>query len=178
MPCVALLATLAACSFFHEKEKPIDPSSRLLYSPNGEPLNGGPLGRPKCRDALARWFDRVDADRDGSIERNEFIADARRQFAAMDLNRDGVLTPAALAKYRLPYAGTPAEETSDEKPGKPAIVTGGPDPVMAADTGLRNKVELGDFLAHAEHVFATLDANHDSRLSRAEVQALCTVPGE
>jgi Ca2+-binding EF-hand superfamily protein len=173
LPLAVVLLALAACG--HSREPSTDPSAHLLYSPNGEPLNGGPLGRPKCSDAMSRWFDRTDRDHDGMIERGEFIADARRQFAAMDLDRSGVLTPAKLAQYRLPYAGPPVseEKIEEKRPRENAIITGGPDPVMAADLSLRNEVTLKDFLAHAERRFAALDADHDGRLSRAEVQAPC-----
>ncbi len=164
---------LAACS---SRDKPVEASQRILFSPNGEPLNGGALGRPKCEDALTRWFDRIDGDRDGTIERAEFMADARRQFAAMDLDHDGQLEPAELSHYRAALVGAPPPEEGDIKdPAKRReLVTGGPDPVMAADTSLRNRVDLPEFLAHAERVFAATDADHDGRLSRAEVlQRFC-----
>jgi Ca2+-binding EF-hand superfamily protein len=167
----------------------------LIYSPNGEPLSGGPLGRPSCGEAMAHWFDRIDADHDGTVDHGEFMNDARRQFAAMDLNRDGVITPAVLETYRAPYrpsreeeAKTRAEERQDAaaehslfnqlRPG--ALLgrdrDGGAersDPVMSADVNLRFKVGLDDFLAHAERVFRALDRNGDGRLTLGNVQRIC-----
>jgi len=170
------MLALGGCSGRERDKPPPEPSARVLFSPNGEPLNGGALGRPKCEDALARWFDRVDADHDGTLARDEFLGDARRQFAVMNLDRDGLLTPSVLARYRAAFAGTPAADAADHpRDGKRGadLVTGGPDPVMAADVHLRNQVSLDDFLAHAERVFAALDINRDGRLGRDEVLRLC-----
>jgi len=172
-----LLLPLASGCFWRDKA----PSQRgTLYSPNGEPLSGGRLGHPACEDALGRWFDRVDTNHDGAIDRAEYLADAARQFAAMDLDKDGVITPAELAQYRAPYAEGPAvQETRSRdddnrrelRASRPAPEH--PDPVMLADTGLHNRVTREEFLAFAGHTFNNLDANHDGRLSRAELTAAC-----
>ena len=117
---VAALLLLAGCSRFGGRDRPEDTGP--IYSPNGEPLNGGALGHPSCAAAMAQWFDRVDANHDGAIDRAEFLADAARQFAAMDLDHDGVITPSELAQYRLPFAAAPPpdRETSDQEVGPPA----------------------------------------------------------
>jgi len=80
--------------------------SPIVFSPNGEPLSGGPLGKVACRDAIGRWFDRTDANGDGTLTFEEFEADARRQFAAMDEDSDGYVTPPELADMRAPYRPT------------------------------------------------------------------------
>ena len=179
---LALAAALGGCSYF-EKAPPRVAKSGPLYSPNGEPLSGGPLGDPKCADAMQRWFAAVDADHDGTIDAAEFLADARRQFAAMDLERTGILTPAVLAEYRAPYmAGRPREEPRDDDEAErdrrrsnggrgPAIGEDRADPVMIADVSLRNRVTLDDFLTSARSTFATLDAKKDGRLSSKDVIA-------
>ena len=61
----------------------------VIFSPNGEPLSGGTLGHPSCVEAIAGWFDRVDTNHDGIIDRNELLADARIQFLRMDRDGDG-----------------------------------------------------------------------------------------
>ena len=53
------------------------------------------------RGALAGWFDRVGSGKAGTIDLAAFLADASRQFAAMDINHDGQLTPDELARYRV-----------------------------------------------------------------------------
>jgi len=156
------------------------PQRGTLYSPNGEPLSGGRLGHPSCADALGRWFDRVDANHDGAIDLREFLADAARQFAAMDLDKDGVITPAELSQYRAPFAEAP--QVQEEQPRRdergrelraPAPAVDRADPVMLADTGLRNRVTRAEFLALANRTFVALDASHDGRLTRDEAARSC-----
>jgi hypothetical protein len=183
---LALVAALGACSLFDKEPPPV----RLgpLYSPNGEPLSGGALGEPKCDDAMRRWFARVDADRDGTIDLGEFLTDARRQFAAMDLEHSGVLTPAVLAQYRTPFLSDRArrqasndDEDDDDRRnrhnrggnGGPAIGLDRTDPVMIADVNLRNRVTLDDFIAYARSNFAALDTDRNGRLTSDEIVAVC-----
>ncbi len=180
-----LVLVLGACSLWRHDEP--ERIVGTLYSPNGEPLSGGPLGHPKCEDALGRWFDRVDVNHDGVIDRQEFVADAGRQFAAMDLDKDGALTPPVLARYRAPYAVEPATRapTSDEQreverrrrrgdnANEAPIGEDRTDPVMIADVTLHNRVTRDQFLAYAGRNFAVLDVGHDGRLTRAELLKTC-----
>jgi len=194
--CLALLALLSAvgCSRSHSDSPP----HRAIFSPNGEPLSGGPLGFPKCEAAMGGWFDRLDSAHRGALDRATFLADARRQFKAMDLDGDGILTPEVLLRYREPYsAGVAAQqaarddETDSAKAGHPGhmkkagsgrtgtgsadIARDVPDPVMSADTSLRLQVTEPDFLQHAGKVFGSLNASHDGQLSRAEALQWCSV---
>ena len=156
----------------------------MIFSPNGEPLSGGALGFPACPAALGGWFDRLDLAHRGALERALFLADAARQFQAMDLDHDGILTPEVLTRYRAAFAIPlgPEPRASDErkKParGQPGLSAAEsardvPDPVMAADTRLRLQVSADEFLRHAGLVFDALDADHDGSLSRAEALAWC-----
>jgi len=178
---MALLA-LGACALGGEKVR--EAKTGPLYSPNGEPLSGGPLGEPSCEDAMRRWFAKADADHDGTVDVAEFLADARRLFAAMDLDRSGVLTPSVLSHYRAPYLAErareePPEESERERAGRlererePPIGKDRADPVMIADVNLRNRVTLDDFLALARRTFAGLDRNKDGRLGSDEALASC-----
>lgn len=200
--CLALLSTSLAISCAGPQEKVV--RHRAIYSPNGEPLSGGPLGYTSCAAALGGWLERLDSAHKGAIDREAFLEDARRQFKAMDLNGDGIITPDVLTRYRTPYAIAPEPgrraEEERKKPGadsasrtggggshgggarppaRPGASAGGggasdtPDPVMSADVNLRLKVNAADFEQHAERVFASLDANHDGQLDRAEVQRWC-----
>lgn len=176
---VLSLLALCSCSMFGGDERPV--RTGPLYSPNGEPLSGGPLDDPTCEQALGAWFARADTDHDGTLDEREFLADARRQFAAMDLDKSGVLTPAELAQYRAPYIrpgrsrpdyATLAEEHEREAHGPPPEEDR-TDPVMIADVNLENRVTRDEFMAYAGRNFAMLDRRHDGRLDRAEVLATC-----
>lgn len=109
---------LIGCS--HDSNRPPRPEyTGILYSPNGEPLSGGVLGYPVCESALSAWFDRVDGNHDGRIDADEFMMDARRQFAAMDLDRSGVITASELARYRAPYEmKVPRENVASNEGGE------------------------------------------------------------
>jgi Ca2+-binding EF-hand superfamily protein len=196
-----LLAVLSACApsqHRNQQNSKLGPTY-MLYSPNGEPLNGGPLGRPTCEEALSIWFGRVDIDHSGGISHAEFMADATSQFARMDIDKNGYLLPEELERYRLPYrqdtssvsgnsqssdAGSSGGQhrrsrhaTSDDSgsshaSGKPYQNTA-PDPVMSADTNNHFKVTLQDYIAQADRKFAELDADHDGNLSPDELLRTC-----
>jgi hypothetical protein len=174
---LALLAVAVVASCGHGDDDDAPKGAPRLYSPNGEPLNGGPLGFPSCETAMGRWFDRTDRDHDGTIDGAEFLADARRQFALMDLDKDGILTPAELAAYRLPYESEPVAPPSDKKRRREGrAYNDQPDPVMLADLGLHNQVTLADFLAYARRQFADLDRDRDGHIEKAEAMRLCAKP--
>ena len=101
---LALVLALAACNG-DEAHKPF---TIAVTTPNGEPLPTPPLqgfDSPGCPAILGTWFDRIDTNHDGVIDRAEFMADAEAQFARMDLNHDGIITPGTLAEYRAGFAG-------------------------------------------------------------------------
>ncbi len=177
-----LVALLGACDDFLSPILPARERYYALYSPNGEPLSGGPLGRPSCKDALSGWYDRVAATHGGTIDLTTFLADTRRQFAAMDLDHDGLITPAELSSYRAPYAvAVPRDpkarpsELGRRRPEDSGVGADRADPVMIADVTLRNQVSLPDFLAYENRKFAELNTSHTGVLRREEVLATCNV---
>lgn len=91
---------------------PRPPVLAQTVSPNGEPLAGGQLGWPGCDEALARWFARADTDHDGTLVSGEFLYDARTLFTRMDKDGDGLVTPAELQEYRLPFRPAPGESVT------------------------------------------------------------------
>ena len=171
---------LAACG---APPPPVHHASKgILFSPNGEPLDGGPLGSLSCEEAMSLWFARVDGNGDGAIDRQEFLADAKAQFARMDLDHDGFITSQELWTTRQPYLPTPPRSAKAGEGGNRvrhdrnespihAVAPGSADPVMSADANLDFRVSLGEFTAQADSVFASFDTDRNGRLSLAEIKA-------
>jgi len=145
----------------------------LLFSPNGEPLNGGKLGRPKCAEATGQWFDRADGNHDGVLDHEEFLADALAQFRRMDLDGDGFVTADEVTAYRLPYLDAGKTEGQRRGRGEKALSmpTDADDPVMSADANLDFQVSLAEFTAAAEAKFAVLAI--DGKITRDRMLATC-----
>lgn len=155
-------------------------------SPNGEPLVGA---GEACEPALAVWFDRVDVNRDAHVDPAELQADAQHWFAVMDANRDGTVTPDELTALRLRLMppqqrpspgyrgdGMPLDERAREPRRRQRGPADEPDPVMAADLNLDNRVTPEEYRNAAIRTFQSLDADRDGRLSRDEVAAFCRRP--
>jgi len=133
---------------------------------------------------MTRWFKGLDGGT-GRITLADYLGDARRQFAAMDLDHDGFITSAELQQYRAPYRSAPpsAEEQNAQRqpprtPQQHAAIRGDlsadrSDPVMSADRQLRFKVDLDDFLDYTERSFKKLDRSGAGALSLADVLTLC-----
>jgi hypothetical protein len=79
------------------------PQQAGSVSPNAEPLTGGALGWKRCEEALDEWAVRVDPAHRGIVSRQDFLADARAQFARMDGDGDGFITADELSAYRAPF---------------------------------------------------------------------------
>lgn len=202
---VAAASVMAACAGGPPPHPPAPPP--MVTSPTGEPLSGGALGSPSCREALAGWFNRTDSAPDGALGTAELAADAAALFARIDASHDGFVTPPELQAFRLPYRPArrdPREATDRPRGGSGGVPPsgrgpgGGPgqgrppqqprgsgdqspreeaaDPVMSADANLDFRVSRDEFLRHVEETAGTLDSDHDGRLDRGEVQALCRSP--
>jgi Ca2+-binding EF-hand superfamily protein len=168
----------------------------MLYSPNGEPLNGGPLGRPTCAEALSRWFDRVDTNHDNKLSHEEFMTDAVVQFSRMDIDKNGYLVSEELERYRAPYrqdltttaSASPASDADNQshkgrhgKSGESHPETSqrdAADPVLSADTNNDFKVTPQEFMTQAEKIFTALDTEHEGFVTREEVMKTCEQNGK
>jgi hypothetical protein len=183
---LATLLLAAACS--HDAYK--GPPLYMIYSPNGEPLNGGPLGKPSCEQALSRWFSALSAGHNGRIPETVFLSDAQAQFQKMDIDHNGYLVSEELDRYRAPYRQQPAmmisgesddsgskhkkgRHGSDSKTLQADLSYTSSDPVMSADTNLDFHVTPDEFMQQAQRTFRKLDIHHDGALSLPEVTEHC-----
>jgi len=110
---VALLAA-ASAALADPQPKPPPPPPRVFISPSGEPFRLSPA----CPDPLKCWFDRVDANHDGVIDRFEFRADAAAFFKTLDENGDGVIDGFEVADYESKIAPELAEQVEGRMPGQ------------------------------------------------------------
>ncbi|WP_119678719.1 EF-hand domain-containing protein [Indioceanicola profundi] len=184
---LALLLPLSACG-----GRPSIPPDALRPAPVS--LAGERLGPPvrseaAYRDAAMGWVARVDADGDRRLALAEVQADARRYFATLDLNSDGMvdvreLTQVRLAQREVQRTATGSDEPESvqspdnlagEAPRRDQRNGGGrlgaPDPVMAADRNVDFRVTADELAEEAGRRFAALDANGDGFLDQTELSA-------
>jgi hypothetical protein len=73
---------------------------QLFISPAGEPFRAPP-GQPY---PVATWFAGADANHDGAVSREEFVADSLRFFAIVDVDHDGVIDGFEVSAYETRIA--------------------------------------------------------------------------
>lgn len=114
-----LAATLAACASGppDSREGPGRPGGRggppgedgsgsmgggpqLFISPAGEPFRAP----PGASYPVQAWFDGADANHDGALSRDEFIADSLRFFAVVDTDKNGVIDGFEVSNYETRIA--------------------------------------------------------------------------
>ena len=79
---------------------PRRPHPSLFISPAGEPFRAAP-GAPY---PVAAWFTGADADHDGVLTRDEFVADALRFFDKIDSDHNGVVDGFEVSTYETQIA--------------------------------------------------------------------------
>lgn len=84
----------------------VSPFGELFFSAEGEPW------------PVAAWFAGADADSDGRLTHEEFVADGRRYFTTLDTRQDDRLTPDEIAAYEVALAAARAR--------MPTLPGGGP----------------------------------------------------
>jgi Ca2+-binding EF-hand superfamily protein len=157
--------------------------ANLFISPCGKPYRSKP-GEPY---PVVAWFNAVDANHDGKIDKAEFEAEARDFFSTLDRNGDGVITdqeisyyehsmvpeitagivPSALheGKARLIQVQTGAGGSTTKTPERDLPRQGAAtygllndaEPVRSADRQLNGRITLDDFVKRADHNFDRLD---------------------
>ncbi|WP_165837562.1 EF-hand domain-containing protein [Zavarzinia aquatilis] len=159
---------------------------------SGQPLVDDPSSG--CSAAQSRWVEQADTNKDGAVDLAEAKADARRFFAEVDTDRNGLITPVELtdyrkktypAEYRRSIAGplpptsnapmkTPGgTEVQDPERRRYLLTPATSDLVMAADADLDFRVSLDELLAKLTERGAKLDTNGDGRISASEAAAFC-----
>ncbi|HJV41776.1 hypothetical protein [Caulobacter sp.] len=107
----ALAAVLAACG--HTPDGPGGPGGREIGPPGADargPMGGGPqlfispAGEPFRAPGdqpypVAAWFAGADANHDGALSRDEFVADSLRFFAVVDVDHNGVIDGFEVSAY-------------------------------------------------------------------------------
>jgi hypothetical protein len=175
IPPIVLLSLLAAgggaCG---APAPPPGGPSVLFISPSGEPFRG----RPDQPYPVAAWFAQADANHDGQLSRQEFVADAMRFFGVLDIRKDGridndevryyeqVLVPEVLAGANAP---PPDQGSGDDGGSQPKLtgprrdgaapygLLGEPEPVTASNLSFSGSITPADFQRRAEQRFARLD---------------------
>jgi Ca2+-binding EF-hand superfamily protein len=142
-------ALLAGPAIAQPTAKP-PPPPRVFISPSGEPVRLSPT----CLDPLKCWFDRVDANRDGAIDRFEFRADAAAFFKTLDENGDGQIDGFEVADYESKIAPELAEQVEGRMPGQFGPSRGSPDqdrPHRPGQRGTEQHREAHDDAAGSAH---------------------------
>jgi Ca2+-binding EF-hand superfamily protein len=83
-----------------EDGRPRGPRRQLFISPAGEPFRAEP-GAPY---PVAAWFAGADADHDGALTRDEFVADSLRFFDVLDTDHNGVIDGFEVSHYETQIA--------------------------------------------------------------------------
>jgi hypothetical protein len=165
---------------------------QLFISPSGQPFRA-PEGAPY---PVSLWFDGADTDHDHRLTREEFVADAGRFFAVLDVDHDGVvdgfevsayeksIVPEILlgASFAAPPGGGRGGPLGGGRPGgKPRSPGGGlqgaapysllaePQPVMGSDADFNRRVTREEALKAARARFALLDRDADGILHPEEL---------
>lgn len=165
---------------------------QLFISPAGEPFRAAP-GAPY---PIAAWFEGADANHDGALSRDEFVADSLRFFAVLDADKNGVIDGFEVSTYenriapeivggaapgsarRGPKGQGPDGDSLVQRRRQGTNVLQGaalygliaePQPVMAADGDFNRRITRDEATRAAKTRFALLDTNKDGLLKLAEL---------
>lgn len=162
---------------------------QLFISPAGEPFRAPP-GQPY---PVAAWFAGADANHDGVVSRDEFVADALRFFAVVDADHNGMIDGFEVSAYETRIApeiiggaapsmrrGPMGQGPGGDGPpgrgrsgGMGANVLQGaalysliaePEPVMGADADFDRRISKDEAAKAARTRFALLDRDKDGVL--------------
>ncbi len=172
---------------------PRAPHRQVFISPAGEPVRAD-AGQPY---PVAAWFAGADTNPDGVLTRDEFVADAVRFFAVLDLDHNGVIdgfevsnyenriAPEILGAFRDAGPGARGGPPGGRPPGgrkrgggpmggmlqgaTPYSLLAEPQPVMGADADFDRRITRDEATRAARSRFALLDTGGDGRLVLADL---------
>ncbi len=149
---------------------------RLFISPAGEPFRAPP-GQPY---PVAAWFAGADANHDGAVSRDEFVADALRFFAVVDADHDGVIDGFEVSAYETRIApeivggvapsarrGPMGQGPGGGPPGGGGGPDGGDRPRRSAGSNMLQGASLYGLIAEPEPVMGA-DADFNRRITKDE----------
>ena len=150
----------------------------LLWAANpalAQPAAPPPKEPPPQVDPVTTIM-RIDTDHDGAASREEWVAYGNHDagFTAIDTDKDGRLTVAELRVFRAKNAKTDAEKaalTAENPKFDPGIT------IPMADTNRDGGVSEAEWVAYGGHGgggFTPIDADHDGRITAAELTAYRT----
>lgn len=132
---------------------------------------------PAVKDDSRRYLRSLDADHDARVSREEYLAGARKRFAKLDVNGDGVISAqeakAARAKAQERKAKSDVRRLAQGKPQRAKGKGGKPHgPYLSTlDVDKDGRVSRKEFLARRERRFAEIDLNRDGVISREEAKS-------
>lgn len=171
---------------------PMGGGPQLFISPAGEPFRAPP-GAPY---PVVDWFNGADANHDGALRRDEFVADSVRFFNVLDMDHNGVLDGFEVSNYENHVApeiiggaapsmrrgprGLGQDEDGDTPRRRPEgtnVLQGAalfgliaePEPIMAADSDFDGRITKDEAIKAAKTRFALLDVNKDGVLKLDEL---------
>lgn len=159
---------------------PGPPPLQLFISPAGEPFRAEP-GQPY---PVSQWFDRADANHDGVLTRDEFVADSLAFFDRLDTDKDQIvdgfenvdyernvapeimgIMPSPVRREGAPPLVLPPTR-AEQVYGQPSFLHPRGRPMPARRQGAAQYS-----LINEPHPVRGADADLDQRVSRAEATA-------
>ena len=145
-----LLSLLVAAGCGGQNRRQPPPWMRSAEKPRDENFRGGP----------SAMLTKYDANKDGTVTRDELIAGLRAEFAAHDLKRNGCLDDAQVADINQ------SRVDADQSTASPLI-----------DWNQDSCINYTEFSAAPYSLFDQMDRNRDGRVTPQEMGRKPAAPG-